>query len=240
MGDLLTKLLALLQSIVIIPLIWVFPLKWAVVYPGWRAVRFSFGQPSEVLLPGFYWATLGQVIEKRHTRQLIGSTSPMAVITKDGMPLRVGGVTIYSITNLLKYLTNSEDSEGFVIEAAEAALRQAIAKVPFSSLVQASEVVETDIGPKIAEICKELGIRVRRFRFQDIEIVDPIGRAYMSTSVIAPSLFRIVSRLTKDADLTSKEAMSMISPNVQFMTDLGARPVGPFEGEAGMGELDVE
>lgn len=220
MGDLLTKLLALMQDIVITPLIWVWPFKWSVILPGSQAIRFTWGRPSQPLANGVFWATTGQTIEKRHIRQLYASTEVMPLLTEDSLPIRVGGVSVYTIINLLKFLTGSEDSPALLIDATEAAMREAMSKVPFEDLAKDSVEVEGSIALRVAEICKGLGIRILRFRFQSVEVVDPIGRAFLSSCVLAPAMFETVKRLAIKFELPVRDVLAVVSPNVQFTSDI--------------------
>jgi regulator of protease activity HflC (stomatin/prohibitin superfamily) len=127
---------------------------------------------------------------------------------------------IYKITNLIKYLTSTEDSDQFMIEACEAAIRHIVTRVPFDDLVNDSDVVEEAIGSKITEICKDIGIRVKRYRFQDIEITDPIGRALASMRAMAPKLTESAKQVSERLNISHKDALIVLSPNIQFVADI--------------------
>ncbi len=220
MGELLTRILAMIENLLIAPIVWMFPIKWAIVIPGWSATRFTFGKPSADLPPGIHFGTTGQTIEKRHIQTNLGIAESMYVLTEDGLSVRIRGVVIYRITNLMKYLTFTEDSDQFMIEACEAAIRHIVTTVPFDDLVSDSSTVEEAIGSKITEICKELGIRVKRYRFQDIEITDPIGRAMASIRAMAPKLAESAKDASEKLGIPPKEAFVVLSPNIQFVADI--------------------
>jgi len=220
MGELLTRILAMIENLLIAPIVWIFPIKWAIVIPGWSAIRFTFGKPSKDLESGIHFGTTGQTIEKRHVQTNLGIAESMYVLTEDGLSVRIRGVVIYRITNLMKYLTFTEDSDQFMIEACEAAIRHIVTTVPFDDLVTDSSTVEEAIGSKITEICKELGIRVKRYRFQDIEITDPIGRAMASVRAMAPKLAESAKEASERLGIPPKEAFVVLSPNIQFVADI--------------------
>ena len=220
MGELLTRILAMIENLLISPIVWMCPIKWAIVIPGWSAVRFTFGKPSKDLEPGIHLGTTGQTIEKRHIQTNLGIAESMYVLTEDGLSVRIRGVVIYRITNLMKYLTSTEDSDQFMIEACEAAIRHIVTTVPFDDLVNDSDTVETAIRSKITEICKELGIRVKRYRFQDIEITDPIGRAMASMRAMTPQMAESVKKISEKLKISPKDALVALSPNIQFVADI--------------------
>lgn len=220
MIDILTRLMSMVENLLITPIVWIFPIKWAIVIPGWSATRFTFGKPSKDLEPGVHFGTFGQTIEKRHVQTNLGIAESMYVLTEDGLSVRIRGVVIYRIINLMKYLTATEDSDQFMIEACEAAIRHIVTTVPFDDLVKDSDTVETAIGSKITEICKELGIRVKRYRFQDIEITDPIGRAMASMKAMTPQMAESVKKISEQLGISPKDALVALSPNIQFVADI--------------------
>ncbi len=220
MGELLTRIMAMIENLLIAPIVWICPIKWAVVIPGCSAIRFTFGKPSKDLESGIHFGTFGQTIEKRHVQTNLGIAESMYVLTEDGLSVRIRGVVIYKITNLVKYLTSTEDSDAFMIEACEAAIRHVVTTVPFDDLVSDSGTVEEAVGAKITEICKELGIRVKRYRFQDIEITDPIGRAMASIRAMAPKLADSAKVASERLEISPKDAFVVLSPNIQFVADI--------------------
>lgn len=220
MGDILTRLMVIIENLLIAPIVWICPIKWAIVIPGWSATRFTFGKPSKDLEPGIHFGTTGQTIEKRHVQTNLCIAESMYILTEDSLSIRIRGVVVYKITNLMKYLTFTEDSDQFVIEACEAAIRHIIATVPFDDLVGDSDTVEEAIGSKITEICKELGIRVKRYRFQDIEITDTISRALASVKAMTPKLIESAKIMSKHLNISHKDALAVLSPNIQFVTDI--------------------
>lgn len=220
MSELFTRILAMIESLLISPLIWVCPIKWTIVIPGSSAIRFTFGHPSKDLKPGIHFGTTGQTLHKGHTNTKLAIAESMYVLTEDGLSLRIRGVAIYKIVSLVNYLTMTEDSDSFMIEACEAAIRHAVSLVPFDDLVVDSDTVETTIAEKISEICEDLGIQVQRYRFQDVELTDPIGRGLSSVKSMGPKLTESAERMANRLSISNKEALMVLSPNIQFMADI--------------------
>lgn len=220
MNEMLIKIIALIENLLINPLIWIFPIKWTVVLPGSSAVRFTFGHPGANLKPGTRFATTGQTLQTKHINTKLAVAESMYVLTEDGVSLRIRGVAIYRIISLVKYLTATEDSDEFVIEACEAAIKHCVSKVPYEDLVVDSDTIEQAISEKISEICNELGIEIKRYRFQDVEFTDPIGRGLSSMKAMEPKLTASASQMAKTLNITPKYALAVLSPNVQFVADI--------------------
>jgi regulator of protease activity HflC (stomatin/prohibitin superfamily) len=220
MNDLITRIISLIENLLVLPLVWLFPIKWTIIPPGSNAVRFTFGKPSTVLKPGIHFATTGQTLHKQHTNTKLGTAESMYVLTEDGVSLKIRGVVIYKIISLVKYLTATEDSEEFVIEACEAAIRDAISLVPFEDLVTDSNTIENTICRKISEICEELGILIKRYRFQDVEFTDPISRALSSVNCMESKLTKSAKKMTESLSISHKDALAILSPNIQFVSNI--------------------
>ena len=220
MNDLLASLMAMIENLLILPIVWLFPIKWTVIIPGSSAVRFTFGKPGKELKPGVHFATTGQTLHKEHINTKLAIVESMYVLTEDGVPLRIRGVVIYKITSLVSYLTSTEDSDDFVVEAGEAAIRHGVSRVPFEDMVIDNDTVEKAISSKIAEICKEIGIRIKRYRFQDVEITDPMGRALSSIKAMAPNLAASATKMASSLSISNRDAVIVLSPHIQFVSNI--------------------
>lgn len=236
MTELLARIMSMIENLLITPIIWLFPIKWTIVIPGSSAVRFTLGHPGDDLKSGIHFATIGQTLQKEHVDKKLATTESMHVLTEDGVPLRIKGVAIYTVTSLSKYLTSTEDSDGFVIEACEAAIRQAVSRVPLSDLIVDSDTVEDVIGYKISEICEDLGLEIRRYRFQNIEFTDPIIRVLSSIVPMGPKLITAAKQMSKSLSITNKDAAAILSPNIQFVSNIN--PSSPCEQNVDLEETD--
>lgn len=222
MNELFAKIISLIENLLIIPLIWLFPIKWIIVMPGSSAIRFTCGHPGQDLKSGIHFATTGQTLCKQHVNKKLATTESMHVLTEDGVPLRIKGVVIYTIISLAKYLTSTEDSDEFVIEACEAAMKKAICQVPFNDLIVDSDAVEDNISCKITEICENLGLQIKRYRFQNIEFTDPIISTLSSIESMESKLTTAAKQMAKSLSITTKDAAIILSPNVQFVSNIAS------------------
>lgn len=222
MNDLLVRIISLVENILILPIIWLFPIKWTIVIPGSSAIRFTLGKPSIDLRPGIHFATTGQTLHNEHINTRLAVAESMYVLTEDGVPLRIRGVAIYKILSLAKYLTASDNSDEFITEACEAAIRHAISYVPFEDLVKDSDTVEETISTKIAEICYDFGITIKRYRFQDIEFTDPIGRCLSTIKAMEPNLTAAAKHMANSLGISHQNALIVLSPNIQFVSNITA------------------
>ncbi len=220
MNELLIRLMSIIENLLIIPLVWIFPIKWTIVPPGSSAVRFTLGLPSTNLKQGIHFATTCQTLQKKHTNTQLAIAESMYVLTEDSISLRIKGVAIYNIISLVQYLTATEDSDDFVIEACEAAIRSAVSSIPFDDLVIDSDTVESAITEKISEICRELGIEVQRCRFQDIELTDPITRGLSSVKSMEPKLTLAAQQMAETLSISNQVALAILSPNIQFVSNI--------------------
>lgn len=220
MGELITRIMSLIENLLIAPLVWIFPIKWSIVPPGSSVVRFTCGHPSIDLKTGIHFATTTQTLQKQHTKTKWAIAESMYVLTEDGVSLKVRGVAIYSIISLAKYLTASDCSDDFVVEACEAAIKHSISLVPFEDLTIDSDTIEVAISKKISEICEDLGIEIKRYRFQDIELTDPIGRAFLSVKAVESRLTRSAQKMAATLSIQNKDAAIILSPNIQFVSNI--------------------
>lgn len=228
MGELVTRIISIIENLLIFPLVWIFPIKWSIVIPGSYAVRFTFGHPSSDLKTGIHFATTGQTLIKQHVKTKLATAESMYVLTEDGVPIRIRGVVIYKVISLVKYLTATEESDGFVVEACEAAIKHAISLVPFEDLIIDNDTVETEIGRNIAEICEELGIEIKRYRFQDIELTDPIGRGLLSIRSMEPKLTESAQKMAVSLSISKRDAAMILSPNIQFIENISPKTLTGF------------
>lgn len=187
--EFLTQLLGILQGYVITPLVWIFPVKWAVVPPGSVAVRYTFGVPSPPLYgPNTFFATSGQTLVKRHVEVDTLETENVNGFTEDGIPVRVSMMLQYSITDLNRFLTSTADTEGYMADCLEASTWRALSRVPLSDIIEdereVGDLVLTDIRPRV----EFHGVIVQYARLRDVEITDPVARALLAQKAVGGAM----------------------------------------------------
>lgn len=220
MGEILAKILSMIENLLVVPVIWLFPIKWVVVPPGSMAVRFTFGHSSKDLCTGTHVATTSQTFTKMHTALKPTTAEHMFVLTSDGLSLRVRGVALYSITNLARFLACSEDAEQLMIDMCEAATKSAISATTFEDLVRKSEEVEKVVALKLGEVGRSTGTKIKRYRFQDIQIVDPMARAMSSSAGMVRRLLQTCRVISSEGDVSFAEVLRILSPNVTYTSDV--------------------
>ncbi len=171
MLELLNQILSLIQDILITPSIWLFPFKWIIVEPGEAALRYTCGKPGEMLNEGVHFGTSTQILIKEHVHTRIAPSDPVAVLTKDGTPLKVDVVITYGIPHLVNFFGTAEDPEQHLAAVAEAAVRSAISSRTFVEIVADSSNIETEVRKQVAEAVSGCGIKVKRARLQNVKLL---------------------------------------------------------------------
>ena len=65
-------------------------------------------------------------------------------------------------------------------------------------------------------------IEVQRYRFQDVEFTDPIVRGLSSIKSIEPKLSAAATHMANSLSISNKDALSILSPNIQFVSDISS------------------
>lgn len=217
MSELLTRLLTLIEHLVLTPLCWLFPIKWEVIEDGSSGVRFTFGRPGPTLGPGWRLATTGQSIKKQHTARCTVPLQTMQVLTADGVPFKIHTVVVVRIADLSKYLTGSEDSLTLINETAEAVVRQEIQLRPLRDFLHSSAEMEEHAQTRLNDELRDLGVHILRVGIKSIEHVDPITRTMLSSPVAVTGLSKAIAHL-RDClpDVSSETLLATVSPAVQY------------------------
>ncbi len=219
MTGFLTRLLDLIERLILDPLIWVFPFKWCVVQKGSKAVRFTRGLPGDDLGPGWHFATSTQEFETQHCRRCVLSTPDICALTQDGIPLSFDVVVTYQIHRLGEFLTAMEEGESQIGELAQAIARDTVQRGSYVSLLKDVNQVQGHMLEDLTDELLQYGITVLDARFQNIEHLDPQARALLASKASLASLTDLVS------DLSPGEILTAISPAIQYVALAQSRPV---------------
>ncbi len=181
MVELLGQIISIIQGLLINPLVYLFPVKYAEVRPGEAAIRYTLGQPSDMLEPGLQWATVGQILVKRYVQGVPVNTESMSVTTSDGISITVNAAIIYEINELAAFLACSSEPEELVAEYAQAAVFEAITSVPYQNLTSI-EAIHSTIKDDLQDALEraEAGVLVKSARLQNLEHNCPVTRAKLS------------------------------------------------------------
>jgi len=97
---------------------------------------------------------------KRQTHAL----DDQLLTTDDGKRVRVGGVLVYCITDIEKWLVENEDSADAVSEMAAHALREVIISTTFDDMQKAREKKRDELTRSAQEMLGMFGVRVEYLR----------------------------------------------------------------------------
>lgn len=180
MTMILSQLLGLFQSLVVQPLVYLCPFKWAVVHPGFGAVRYTFGNPSKTLPQGFHVATMFETLRVHHIRGVPIATESVHTLTSDGVPLRVNAAIVYQIHDLPMFLACAEDPDTLIAEKTEAMVCEVIGSVPYENLTNIDAINDT-LREDLESELKNAGVSMTSARVQNIEHLDPVARAILAS-----------------------------------------------------------
>lgn len=145
------------------------------VLPQWkRAIVFRFGQfdkvagPGPFIVPPFFWAVPSEVALWTITRSIAASK----VLTKDNIVVDVDAAIFYAINkdSPEHAVINVEDYAEATMEAAQAALREAIGAHPLPDLQAQRQSVGDTLKETIDKLVEQWGVRVSAVRIKDIQI----------------------------------------------------------------------
>ncbi len=90
-------------------------------------VQFWFGSRVRVVKPGWRldWPALAELTIVPVARQVL-NLEPSTLTTKDGHAVVAGGVVIFRVSDVRKYLVDNHDADEGIAEAARMALRDAV------------------------------------------------------------------------------------------------------------------
>lgn len=217
---LLAQVLSLLQSVVVTPMLWLFPLKWVVVYPGEVAVRYTCGQPGPPLARGCYFGTSTQVFRKAHVRRKVLSTESINLLSQDGVPLEVDAIVTYKIRDLPVYLAAADDPPVYLAAVTEACLRLTVAERDFVSIVSESPEIEKTAYTEIAKTVAGCGIKVQQVRFQNVRHTDPYARMVCSLVTTSRQLCAACEQVAGRLGMPTEAVLPILAPHLPSVWSL--------------------
>ncbi len=233
MSGFLAQLMALLEGYILLPLVWLWPLKWIVVPPGSTGVRFTLGRPGRDLqMPGVYLATIAQTLEKRHTARCVLASDDVELITADGVSLRIDIVTTYQITNLGFFLTQTEESQTYLATVSEALLLGEVRQSRFDELVVGMLKLENRLRDRLDAEMEPIGVGIMKSRIQNLRHVDPVTGSLTGVTANVERLKKGAVQLSEDVTgLSCREALMILSPAIQHVlrVDAGGRADVPVD-----------
>jgi len=126
-----------------------------------RAVKFKGGTAKE-LGPGlhWYWPVTSSIEEIPVARQTVNLPT-QALVTKDGKPIAVSGVVIYSIRNAMDAIVKNYDHDETLSDVAMTSIAEIVMSNTYDQLV-----VTIRDGKLEKELSKRARSRLKQFGFQ--------------------------------------------------------------------------
>lgn len=161
--------------------------------PRWQLLRSTeagvrFGRRGNVLLKGpriVWWLPCVQDLETVPVARQVIDLEPQTLMTSDNQTIIAGGVIVYTITDLEKYLVENYDAESSIEEVACAALRDAIVTKELGEIQKNNrKTVDNDLTRQAKDHLEEFGIEVERMRltnFSTAKIINHVGAMPMAT-----------------------------------------------------------
>lgn len=129
-----------------------------------RAVKVTAGKVEE-LGPGYHW--WHRRASKVYFTNVMRQTSALddqLLTTKDGKTVRVGGMLVYQIVDITKYLVENEDADDGAEEMAAHALREVVIGSTFAEMQEPRTRKRDELTKSAQEMLSEFGLRVHYLR----------------------------------------------------------------------------
>ena len=219
MGNFLTLIWGLLERYLITPFIWLlWPIKWHVIRPGKRAVRFTFGKPGQDLGPGWRLFTCGQKMKSRQCARCTRDTTEIRTLTEDRIPVSVDAIIVFDITRLGRAVTLVEDIDEFVDAVVNDLIRDSIQSYTLSELVSETGDIQEAIVKYANKDLAEVGMALRACRIRTLTIDDPDLRRYIGSPAVVGALQKTVEKLD-DEEITVSDIMALLSGRIVVSPD---------------------
>lgn len=129
-----------------------------------QAVKFVRGN-AKVVGPGLHvwWPVTTEVDVQPVVRQVM-ELPPQTLLTTDGVSVAVGGVVIYSITNLYAYLVENYDASESLNEAAQAGIRNAVVSMSLEDLQETRVKLDKKLTRAVGRAVQDFGVDVEAAR----------------------------------------------------------------------------
>ena len=196
--------------------VWCSPFKWHVVRAGGLGSRFTFGKPGVDLPPGWHFGTFGQAMESYHAALNYTVLDELDLEFSDGVPARIRGVVTFTVRDMGKFLTESEQSDELVGENAEAALCETLLSLSYKDFCKDRQKAQDTVRAVAQKQCGPLGVLIRRVRIQRCVVTHPTIRAALASA-----------GLVKEA----KAAGDLIGNEAAVALLCGAQAVVPLVGD---------
>ena len=141
------------------------------IQEGHKCVYFKDGKYIETLPAGRHLFWTGTAVNRFFTvdlREKILDVSGQEIMTSDKVTLRMNAMLGFGVTDALKSVSLSEDSQQALYREAQLVLRSVIGALELDSVLNEKENVSKDLIAAIQGSAQALGIQVKSFGIRDI------------------------------------------------------------------------
>lgn len=146
-------------------------------------VQFWFGSRVRVVKPGWRldWPAIATLEIIPVARQVL-NLEPSTLTTADGHAVIAGGVVIFKVADVRKYLVDNIDADEGIAEAARMALRDAVVGKSFQEIQESDgrKKVDTRLTAAAQATLEPFGVSVERLSLTDFakaQVLNVVGAA---------------------------------------------------------------
>lgn len=157
---------------------WVFAWvpRYRIVKANERGVHYFLGREPVEWTPGAHWfiPNLSEVV-KWHNNRMVLYIEPLALEDADGVPVEVGMVITYHITDVLQFEVANYDADESMHEVAQGALQEIVTSTPWAKMRGRTEE-GSRLGKRLATL---MGRELSRFGVE-VESARPTHQVRLS------------------------------------------------------------
>jgi regulator of protease activity HflC (stomatin/prohibitin superfamily) len=136
-----------------------------------RGVKYPRGKKPLELKAGVHWyiPNLSEVV-RHHVSRCVLDVADLSLETADGVPVQVGMVLTYHITDVLKYEVENFEPDENMAEVAAAGLRNIVMEHTWPELTQAADAgsrLESKLARRMDKALERFGVEVETCRPTD-------------------------------------------------------------------------
>lgn len=152
-----------------------------------RGLRFWFGKWVREVQPGWRleWPALAELDVVSVARDVVDLPA-QTLLTRDQREVLAAGIVALEIVDLRKYLIDNHDAERAIVEAASAALRDAIVAKTLDEIQETDgrRAIDKKLTSCATEELADFGVKVRYMRLTDFSTARAINCIGTGTSVL--------------------------------------------------------
>ena len=139
-----------------------------IVNPTQRGVRFKYGRHVSEITPGVrcFWPVVTEVEVYPVVRQTLNLDS-QTLCTSDGRVVGVAGVVVYSVPNIIDFVTETHDGENCIRDIALMAISEVVTSNEYVYLQNDNKKVRMELRNRMGASLKRFGVSVKQVQLSD-------------------------------------------------------------------------